>query len=208
MRDSRDLLARERSIAPQDIDSAHTNIALVTNAGLQRSITDIIVVYDSVYGGLRLTENLFDEFSRFVERLRLGAELSQGDGIVSAETAESLERWAKGLSEGASDEFAWDSQEIDVPEGWLQIYKPGSEVGIYSVGMLQERELIGPTFIEIPPNSGNQVLYYSYRDDRNDRNKDGVSYTPADGILPSGHDWDRALWNPSTGEYRDLEPSE
>ena len=194
------MLARERSIAPQDIE--HTNIALVTNAGLQRSITDIIVVYDSVYGGLRLTENLFDEFSQFVERLRLGAELSQGDGIVSAETAESLQQWKNSLSESASDEFAWDFPEIDVPEGWLQIYKPGSEVGIYSVGMLQERELIEPRYIDDPFNPGTKVLYYSYRDARN---KNGVSYTPADGIVPSGHDWDLALWNPDTSEYKDLE---
>ena len=67
------LMARDRSIAPQDIDSAHTNIALATEAGLRHPITDIVVVYDSVSGGLRLTENLFDEFSRFHRTIELGS---------------------------------------------------------------------------------------------------------------------------------------
>ena len=39
----RDLMARDRSIATAvDIDSAHTNIALVTDAGLRRPITDMV----------------------------------------------------------------------------------------------------------------------------------------------------------------------
>ena len=198
----RDLLARERSIAPQDIDSAHTNIARATEAGLQRQITSMVVIYDSVYGGLRLTENLFDEFSRFVERLRLGVQLSNDDGLVSAETAQNLEQWASSLSDVASGTYGWDSPKIDVPEGWLQVFKPGSLVGIYSAGVLQDRELVEPTFIEIPPNSGTNVLYYIYRDYRN---PDVKSYTPADGVVKSGHDWDWVLWNPDTGEYRDLE---
>ena len=201
----RDLLARDRSIAPQDVDSAHTNIAIVTNTGLNRSVTDIVVVYDSVYGGLRLTENLFDEINRFVERLCLGAGLSHGEGIVSTETAELLARWCRGLSEGAINTSGMDFPTIDIPKGWLLVYKPGSLVGVYSGGALQERELLEPMYLEIPYNSGNTVFYYSYKDDRN---PGGISYTPADGVVASGHDWDRVLWNPETRKFRDLESSE
>ena len=201
----RDLLARDRSIAPQDIDSAHTNIALSTDAGLRRPVTDIVVVYDSVYGGLHLTENLFDEFNRFIERLALGVGLSQGDGIVSAETAEVLANWARGLSESSNDAYGGDFPQIDVPEGWLQIFKPGSLAGVYAHGELLERELVEPRYIDDPFNAGTQVLYYSYKDDRN---KNGVSFTPADGVVPSGHDWDWVLWNPGTGEYREMETPE
>ena len=43
---------------------------------------------------------------------------------------------------------------------------------------------------------------------RDDRNHGGVSFTPADGVVASGHDWDWVLWNPDTGEYRDMETSE
>ena len=200
----RDLLARDRSIAPQDIDSAHTNIALATEAGLRHPITDIVVVYDSVYGGLRLTENLFDEFSRFIERLSLGAGLSQGDGIVRAETAALLEQWAQGLSEDSNEALGGDFPQINVPEGWLQVFKPGSLVGVYSRGELHDRELVEPKYID-PLNSGTQALYYTYQDSRN---QGGVSFTPADGVVPSGHEWDWVLWNPDTGEYRDMETSE
>ena len=200
----RDLLARDRSIAPQDIDSAHTNIALLTEAGL-RPMTDIVVIYDSVYGSLRLTESLFDEFGRFIERLVLGTRLSQGDGIVSADTADLMDSWSRGLSVDSIDAYGDDAPQIDVPVGWLRVFKPGSVVGIYSQSELHDRELVEPRYIDDPFNPGSQVLYYSYKDDRN---RNGVSYTPADGVVRSGHDWDWVLWNPDTGEYREMEAFE
>ena len=194
----RDLLARERSIAPQDIDSAHTNIALSTDAGLQQPITDVVVVYDSVYGGLRLTENLFVQFSRYIERLLDGAQLSDGDGIVSFDTAERLENWARGLSEGTPDDA-----KVNIPEGWLQVFKPGSVVGVYRRGEIFERKLIEPQYKD-PFNTGERVLYYAF-EDGNDSVK---SFTPADSTETVGHDWEYVLWNPETGEYRELEASE
>ena len=201
----RDLLARDRSIASQDVDSAHANIAVTTDAGLRRGITDTVVIYDSVYGGLRLTENLFDDFGRFIERMNLGAGLSQGAGIISAETAALLKHWAQGLSEGSSESDDGDLPRVHVPEGWLQVFKPGSVVGVYSRGELLEREVVEPRYIDDPFDPGTQVLYYSYQDDRN---RSGVSFTPADGIVQSGHDWEWVLWSPDTGEYREMEVSE
>lgn len=200
----RDLLARERSIAPQDIDSAHTNIALVTDAGLRRPITDIVVVYDSVYGGLRLTENLFDEFSKYVERLRLSDGLSQGNGLVSAETAERMEQWDNGLS--ASDDIP-QGQAVEPPSdgNWIQVFKPSSLAGIFRRGEILEREIIEPKFIDDPFNPGNLVLYYSYQDPGNPR---GTSFTPADSVQAVGDEWDWIWWNSDTGEYRELESSE
>lgn len=195
----RELLARERSIAPQDIDSAHTNIAILEANGPRRSISDVAVIYDSVYGSLRLTENLFDEFGRFIERLRRGAELSEGDGIVSAETAEHLEVWYQSLSDGGQ---VPELPSTEIPEGWQLVYASGSVVGIYSGGILHERELLEARYIDDPFNPGNRVLYYSYRDDRN---RNGISSTPADAVVPTGYDWDWTLWNPETGEYKDLE---
>ena len=201
----RDLLARDRSIAPQDIDSAHTNIALSTEAGLRKPITDVVVVYDSVYGGLRLTENLFDEFSRYIERLRLGAGLSHGDGIVSAETARQLALWEQGLSD--SDSFVNpDTPTIEPPldGNWLQVFKPGSLVGIFIGGNPVERQIIEPVYRDFFK-TGIPELYYEYQ---NDINKGGSSFTPAHALQIVGHDWEWAWWNPDTGEYRDLEVAE
>ena len=200
----RDLLARERSIAPQDIDSAHTNIALATDAGLRKPITDVVVIYDSVYGGLRLTENLFDEFSRYIERLSLGAKLSAGEGIVNTETSDNLCQWAQDLAD--ADGFL-DSQPPVPPDdgNWLLVFKPGSSVGIFRRGELLEREIKEPRYIDDPLNPGNLVLYYSYQDPAN---RGGVSSTPADSTQPVGHDWEWIWWNPDTGDYRELEESE
>ena len=198
----RDLLARERSIAPQDIDAVHTNIAVVTATGRQH-MTDIVVIYDSVYGGLRLTENLFDDFRQYIERLKLGAGLSQGDGIVTSDTAENLGNWNQSLPEGFSELVDIDAP--DVPEGWLQVFKQGSLVGILSQGTIVERELIEPRMIDDPFNPGRRVLYYTYRDDTG---RGVVASTPGSAIQQVGHDWEWVLWNPVTGEFRDLETSE
>ena len=200
----RDLLARGRSIAPQDIDSAHTNIALVTDAGLRKPITDIVVVYDSVYGGLRLTENLFDEFSKYVERLSLSDGLSQGNGLVGAETAERLAQWAKDLS--ASDDIPL-GQIVEPPSdgNWIQVFKPGSLASVFILGESFDREIIEPRFVD-PFNTGDLVLYYSYRDPSNPR---GTSFTPANGVQTgAGDEWGWIWWNPDTGEYREFESSE
>ena len=199
----RDLLARDRSIAPQDIDSVDTNIGLMTGGANPNRATDAVVIYDSVYGGLRLTENLFDEFNRYVERLVIGAGLSDGDGIVSAETAERLTEWAKGLSD--SDGLIYQSGPGEPPPdgNWMQVFKPGSLVGVFIAGNVIDREIVGPEYRDFF-NSGSPVLYYSYYDPRNN----GTSYTPADGVQPTGHDWEWVWWNPDTGEYRDLESSE
>lgn len=201
----RDLLARERSIAPQDIDCAHTNIALATDAGISRPITDVVVIYDSVYGGLRLTESLFDEFNRYIERLSLGAELSQGEGIVSGETSDNLRRWAQDLSD--AEDFVYPQPAIEPPAdgNWLLVFKPGSLVGVFHQGELRDREIIEPRYIESPLEPGKMVLYYSYQDPVN---KGGTSFTPADAMRPVGQEWERGWWNPDTGEYRDLEESE
>src|SRR5262249_37495855 len=96
------LISRDRSISPQDVDATHANIALITESGPRR-LTDAIVIYDSVYGGLRLTEDLFLEFTRYVEQLGKAADLAGVDAIVSEDIAKKLDTWARGLGEGAGD---------------------------------------------------------------------------------------------------------
>ena len=67
---------------------------------------------------------------------------------MSAETAALLEQWAQGLSEDPNDVFGRDFPQINVPEGWLQVFKPGSLVGVYSRGELHDRELVEPQYID------------------------------------------------------------
>ena len=114
------LICRDRSISPQDVDAAHTNIALLTEAGPKR-LTDAIILYDSVYGGLRLTENLFVEIGRYVEQLGRAADLAGEDAIVAESTTEKLTKWVSTLGEGT----AGGQTAASVPDGWFQVYPPG-----------------------------------------------------------------------------------
>jgi DEAD/DEAH box helicase domain-containing protein len=96
------LVSRDKSISPRDIDATHTNIAILTEAGPQR-LTDAIVVYDAVYGGLRLTENLFVEFERYVAQLDKAAALAGGDAIVRDDITTYLTEWMKSLGNSNPD---------------------------------------------------------------------------------------------------------
>ena len=194
----RDLLARDRSIAPQDIDSAHTNIALLKGGSLIRPIKDIVVIYDSVYGGLRLTETLFEAFGEYAQQLGAGADLSGGEGLVSQDSAIQLAEWYSRLLTNLYDYRGEGTGSDNVPEGWLRVFKPGSIVGLYVRGELVERELINPRLM----GDGDGALFYSYIDPRMNN---GNAYTPSDNIEPVGHDWDWVLWNPETGEIAELE---
>ena len=193
-----DLLCRDRSIASQDIDATHTNIAIRATAGAQR-VTNAIVVYDSVYGGLRLTENLFTEFERYTSQLIRAAELAGSDAAVNADIAGLLRSWALALADASAGSLGMVN--VNVPDGWLQVFKPGSIVGIFINPGIVERELIEPVYRDFF-GTGAPQLYYSYRTDN------GQAFTPHEGIEPVGQDWEWILWNPDTGEYRELEDTE
>lgn len=192
----RDLLCRDRSIAPHDIDATHTNIAIRTASGRQ-NVTNAIVVYDSVYGGLRLTENLFTEFERYTDQLGRAAELAGNDAVVNAESAALLQAWAQGLAD--SDSTSIGVINANVPEGWLQVFKPGSVAGVFINPSFVERELIEPVYRDFFGTGTPQLFYRYYRNDTDE------AFTPHDGVETVGQDWEYVLWNPDTGEYRDLE---
>ena len=191
----RDLLCRDRSIAPQDVDAAYTNIAVRTVSGTNH-ITNAVIVYDIAYGGLRLTENLFSEFDRYVNQLERAADLAGDEAIIRDEIAKHLRAWAQTLTDGDVPPI-----NVVVPEGWLQVFKPGSIVGIFRAGNIVERELIEPVYKDFF-NTGSPQLFYAYR---NDRNENGVSYTPHDATQPVGDQWEWILWNPETEKYKELE---
>jgi len=188
------LLCRDRSIAPQDVDAASTNIVVTTQSG-PRPVSDTVVIHDSVHGGLRLTESLFDNFEKYIEQLSQAASIFENDAIISRKTAERLVQWAQALNSGGlSSAFR-----TGVPDGWLQVYKRGSVVGVYStaLGDVVQRELIEPMLIE-------KGLYYRYRHD----DPSVSAITPHDQVQPVGDQWDWELWNPDTSGYRDFEPED
>lgn len=189
----RDLLSSEFGIAPYDVDSASSNIGLMTASGPAR-LTDAIVIYDAVYGSLRLTEPLYDAFTKYLARLGRGASLAGDEAMVSDVVAERLCAWAETLTPAGT----LNVSHIDVPDGWRLVYKRGSIVGIYKNGVLFEREILEPALVELP--GAAPALYYKYP-----APEGGSQYVPHDQIERTGQDWAWELWNSETKEFRDIE---
>lgn len=188
----RDLLSSEFGIAHFDIDSASSNIGLLTASGPVR-LTDAVVIYDAVYGSLRLTEALYDAFPTYLARLDRGANLAGADAIVNDDVADRLRVWAETLAPAGT----FNPGKIDVPDGWRLVYRRGSILGCYMNGVLFERELIEPTLVSLP--GGESSLFYKYRV------SDGDAYVPHDQIQPTGQEWGWELWDSETGEFREVE---
>lgn len=188
----RDLLSSEFGIAPYDIDSASSNIGLLTVSGPVR-LTDAVVIYDAVYGSLRLTEPLYDAFSTYLARLNRGASLAGEDAIVSDAVAERLREWANTLTPVGT----LDVSHIQVPDGWRLVYKRGSLLGVSINGTMFEREILEPMLAEFPGDP--PALFYKYR------SNGGGAYVPHDQVEQTGQEWAWELWNSETKEFRDVE---
>jgi DEAD/DEAH box helicase domain-containing protein len=189
------LILREKSISPNDVDGACTNIAFYEN-GAPRRATDTVVVYDSIYGGLRLTEPLFNELPEFLDRLEKAAELAGADAFVSNEIAEKLRAWYGSLREGTVS----PERTLTPADGEYVIYTPGSEVAVLHQGVLVERRLLEPTLL---PLGDMKMLMYQY-----DTGGRGNGFVPHDQIQPTGQDWSFSYWNPATGVVRPIQHDE
>jgi DEAD/DEAH box helicase domain-containing protein len=187
------MLVREKSIAAHDLDRASTRIALLTG-GSPSKITDAIIVYDAVYGGLRLTEPLFSEFSNFLDRLSRAAEQAGDEAFVSAQSAGSLRQWFNGLEEGLAIGAG-----IRQRDGELIVYAPGSRVTDRRGGMLIERTLLEPCFQDV---FGERTLVYSSEE------PEGRRFVMPDTIEESGQEWRKVYWNPETGKFTEFDAEE
>lgn len=188
------LLIREKSVAPTDIDFAHTNIAFYEH-GVPRRVTDTVVVYDTIYGGLRLTEPLFADFGEFLERLEQAAGVAGQGALVAADVVARLSVWHGSLQEG----FAKPDAGLVAPEGDIVVYAPGSVVSARVNGMLVERVLMRPRLYKIGDTT---MLMYRY-----EVAGDGEAFVMQDQIEPTGQDWRRVFWNPNTDVITDPEES-
>lgn len=197
-----DLLCRDKSISPRDIDTEYRNV-LIRQASVAQRASDTIVIYDSVYGGIRLTESLFDNIDNYLKQLNRAVEIAGDDAIVSRHILRHLEDWVHSLT---SNDAGLSLQAI-VPEGWLQVYKPGSLVGLNIFSGIVEREIIRPVYSD-PFGLGEKQLNYICKDP-SQRVVAGTSEIRStishEAAVPSGNDWELVLWNPETDEYQNLE---
>ena len=152
------------------------------------------MVYDSIYGGLRLTEPLFTELSEFLERLQKGAELAGPNAFVPEEIAAKLLAWCSTLQAGGVSA----ERSLAPEDGEYVIYTPGSEVAVLHQGVFVERRVLEPILQSV---GDTQMLMYRY----DTGNRGGSGFVPHDQIQATGQDWSYSYWNPVTGEIRPVE---
>jgi DEAD/DEAH box helicase domain-containing protein len=189
----RHMLMHERSVSGAEVDFAESNIAWWQPEG-PRGRTDCLVVYDTVSGGLRLTESLFSQLPHYLERLALAGDLAGGEALLSATLVERLQAWLANLEERKS---------ADVPsltvaregEDYL-IYAPGSEVAVMHDGILAPRTIMEPQIMSF--GEGDHLMY------RYEAGNGVNAFVAHDRIHTPGHNWRRALWNPQTNVIREL----
>ncbi|WP_257168738.1 DEAD/DEAH box helicase [Bradyrhizobium sp. SRS-191] len=189
------LLLREKSISPNDIDCAHTNIAFYVD-GAPRRATDTIVIYDSIYGGLRLTEPLYAEFRDYLAMLEKGAQLAGQNAFIDTDTVSRLRDWFNALAPGVA---AITGAPV-AADGEYLIYAPGSEVALLHQGVLVDRVLRRP---KLMPMGESIMLMYSYENGNR-----GGAWIPHDQIQAIGQNWHYAFWNPVTDEIRDADAAD
>lgn len=199
----RSLIFREYSIAPQDVDVAATNIALI-QGGQRLGVSDAIAIFDVTYGSLRLTEPVFTDLGDLLTRLSRAADLvgEKAEAPVPKEFLNRLLVWLEGLPPLSVP--IEDAEKIP-QDGWLRVLKPGSRVGRRdSKGVLSEIEILEPFFMS-PLEGQPAMLYYRYRPASASEGILASSFTITSEktIQRIGEDRDEILWNPSTGEYRD-----
>lgn len=145
-------------------------------------IANSIVIYDAAYGGMRLTEKLFDDFmTKIVDNCfdRHMRELFQTHAWRQRVLRPIL-KWMRALTTApitALPAPIW-------PDHITTFFAPGSIVSMFAAGRFVERQLGAVTTMAI---DGRTQLYYEY----NVTDAKGVSkkLAPAAALRPSGHQW-------------------
>jgi DEAD/DEAH box helicase domain-containing protein len=192
-----ELLRREYSISPTDVDHAATNIALVRD-GQRRSATDAIVIYDATHGSLRLSEPAYTRLDLLIERLKAAASMIPDDfDLLPVDDVKALESWISQLGPEANDLSQLSTTEDagnGVP-GWLQVYAPGSIVCRRNVHN-HLVDIIAPELTSLDESL--PTLFYRYKSPAAVK-----ALTPASQVEAVGDQWSFAYWNPETGDYAD-----
>ncbi|MEA1015150.1 DEAD/DEAH box helicase [Sphingosinicella sp. LY1275] len=185
------VVAREYNVAPSDIRTAHTRIAVCGPDGPRR-VEDAVVIFDNVVGGLRLTSPLFSDFEQLLGRLHRAADLAGEEALLSSPAIDRLAAWRQRLSpSGAGLHVAARD-----PEDGLLIFAPGSEVALRVNGNLVERTLLEPRLFDL---GDGKLLMYRYE------TSPGVSgWVPHGQVEPIGHNWHHAVWDPVSNEVREI----
>jgi len=197
------VFCREYSILPKDIGSAATNISVRTmdGGGLRG---DCLVLFDQIYGSLRLTERLFLDFKKIMQRLRITAEsLEYNEGEELFTFINRLQAAYSTFKEPMN--YAPGNAEAGPPPDCINVFTPASIVSLRESGTIgTDVEIIQPTWM-------NGQLMYQVK--AAPREKGGIPtrrWIPANNIEPSADagSWNYGWWNGQTEQYIDGDDSE
>lgn len=125
----REVFIREYSISTQDVHSAAANISL-RNRGENWVRGKCIVVYDEIYGSLRLTEKLYLEFRRVLDRLQASADFEEDANLKNAVAwvRDEVSRFNGGEEGDGAAAFLDDPQSTSPSQDYVQVFTAGSVV--------------------------------------------------------------------------------
>jgi DEAD/DEAH box helicase domain-containing protein len=190
------LLLREFSISSADVDFAATNISLVRD-GQRHAATDVIAIFDSTHGSLRLSEPLYTKLDLILERLQKAVSMTPKENdLIPEELVDALRLWYASLGPDSADSFA-SLATLEVPGGvWIQVFKRGSIVAKRDQqNVLRDIEIIEPEMVTI---DGPPRLFYRYVVNG------GSALVSSDVVEAVGDSWSMQYWNPDKGEFKDI----
>ena len=192
----REVFAHEYSLLPHDIGSAATNVSVRNADGIVHRGA-CIAVFDTTYGSLRFTENLYLQFAHILERLAVAAEAESDEDSTDFKALVELIR--ERFATFTASVFAGDKLFDDVPSGYQQVFTEGSRVCFREHGQIaRDVEIIEPTLME-------GRLMYRVKVEAGPGLAATRKWVPADRVEPSADadSWEFAWWNPATETYED-----
>ena len=181
----RNYLAYHRSIALPDLSAAVENITLQTPQG-HYLLNNSILIYDSIFGGLGLSTNLYTDLLDYASRLTRSTGDNEPPRFVSYANAERFLRAVQDIHQGPRYPIPKPTQ-----EEWWRVMPPKTKATAFS----PKANALVPAIVQ----------HHSWND--------GVVYhveTPHESLEMAENgfatlqppDW--LLWQPSTGRHNDL----
>lgn len=196
----RDVFVREYSVSPQDIGSAALKISVqgLDGGGIQGGF---VVVFDEIYGSLRLTERLYLEFEHVLNRMLAASAAaeteSDNDGLDSLVVERILEEFSTFTTPSLPDGVETSGEP---PTGYELVFTRGSRVCYRPPNQMavEDVEIIEPTLL------GGELMYLVEVPQRLDR-PEVRRLIAASALEPSADAdaWDYAWWNRETQMYED-----
>lgn len=162
-----------------------------------------IVVYDEIYGSLRLTEKLYLEFRHVLDRLHAAADCEKDENLKTAVdwVRNEASTFGGGKESDGAAAFPDDPQSTSLPQGCEQVFTPGSVVCWRQKGqMAVDVKIIEP--IMDPEMFDGELLYRIEVSGKSDRVR---RFVRASLIEPSANAdaWSYAWWNRRTQMYEE-----